>query len=76
MINYSKPVFVSLEDMISMQNTDKTTAICQCPLPIEAEIDGVKGGYYHIVDYEKTYVCKDCGTEFSVGRHGGYYIAH
>ena len=71
MINYSKPVFVSLEDMISMQNTDKTTAICQCPLPLAVEINGVKGGYCHAVEYEKKYVCKQCGTEFSVGKHFG-----
>lgn len=72
MINYSKPKFVSAEDVLSMlKDKDKTLAICQCPLPILVEIDGVLGGYYHVVEYEKPYVCKKCGTEFSVGKHFG-----
>lgn len=42
MINYSKPKFVSAEDMLSMQkDKTKTAAVCQCPLPIAVEIDGV-----------------------------------
>lgn len=73
MINYSKPRFVSFEDMQTMQSADKnknkTTAFCRCPLPIAIEIDGVVGGYYHVVEYEKTYKCKDCGTVFSVGKY-------
>lgn len=68
MAEYSKPKFVSVEDMLSIQKTDnKTTAVCQCPLPIYTMIDGIKGGYCHVVEYEKKYICEDCGTEFSVG---------
>lgn len=71
MINYSKPRFVSSEDILKMRNADKnkTEAFCQCPLPLGVVINGVEGGYYHIVEYEKTYKCKDCGTVFSVGRY-------
>lgn len=69
MINYSKPKFVSVEDVLSLQKDDnKTTAVCRCPLPIAVEIDGVEGGYCHVVEYEKKYICEDCGTEFSIGR--------
>lgn len=70
MINYSKPRFVSSKDVQSIDKSkNKATAFCRCPLPILIEIDGVLGGYYHIVEYEKTYKCKDCGTVFSVGKH-------
>lgn len=72
MINYSKPKFISVEEarsIIQKEKTDnKTMAFCQCPLPLQIEINGVKGGYCHVVEYEKTYVCKDCGTKFSVGK--------
>ena len=73
MINYSEPRFISVEDILTMPNVDKnkTIALCKCPLPLCVEIDGVIGGYYHIIEREKTYVCKDCGTEFSVGGHNG-----
>lgn len=76
MINYSKPKFISVEEarsIIQKGKTDnKTMAFCQCILPLQTEINGVKGGYCHVVEYEKKYICEDCGTEFSVGRHGGY----
>lgn len=70
MINYSKPKFVSVEDELSLQKDDnKTTTACRCPLPVSViREDGTRGGYCHIVEYEKKYVCKKCGTEFSVGK--------
>lgn len=72
MAEYSEPKFISVEDQLSIQNDkNKTTAFCQCPLPIAIEMDGVLGGYYHVVEYEKKYICKKCGTEFSCGKHFG-----
>lgn len=68
MAEYSEPEFLSVEDQQSIPN-DKTIAYCRCPLPVLIEMDGVLGGYYHVVEYEKKYVCKKCGTEFSVGKH-------
>ena len=70
MAEYSEPKFVSVEDILLIHKTDnKTTAICQCPLPIMFEReDGVKGGYCHVVEYEKEYTCKKCGLTFSVGK--------
>lgn len=73
MINYSEPKFVSVDDILSIEkDKNKTTSICQCPLPIAIEIDGVKGGYCHVVEYEKEYTCKNCGLTFSVGRNFDY----
>lgn len=67
MAEYSKPRFVSFDEMNKIDKSkNKTTAACQCPLPIAVEIDGIKGGYCHVVKYEKKYICEDCGTEFSV----------
>lgn len=64
----SEPQFISIEDILLMQRTDKnkTTAICKCPLPLDVEIDGVRGGYGHVIKYDEEYTCKNCGLTFSV----------
>ena len=61
MAEISEPKFVSVEDLLLMQRTDKnkTTAVCQCPMPLMVKIDGVEGGYCHVVEYEKKYKCKN-----------------
>lgn len=70
MAEYSEPKFLSFKQMEEINKSKiKTTAICQCPLPCAMEINGVVGGYCHVVEYEKKYICKKCGTEFSCGKH-------
>ena len=63
MAEYSIPVFVKFKDKYKIDLNKKATAICQCPLPITDE-----GEYIHIVEYEKSYICRNCGLMFSVGK--------
>ena len=71
MAEYSEPKFLSFEEMEKIDK-NKTTTICQCPLPIMfRREDGVEGGYCHVVEYEKKYTCKKCGLTFSVGKYFG-----
>lgn len=58
-MNYieSEPVFIPYEKA-NDEVKDKTTAICKCPIPILLP-DGMN---VHIVDYNKQYICKKCGT--------------
>ena len=69
MIRYSIPVFKTFDEISKIeQSKTNTTAICQCPLPLMTD----NGGYCHVVEYEKTYTCKNCNTVFFVGRYMRY----
>lgn len=70
MAEYSEPRFVSCDEKNKIEKSKKkTTAFCECPLPLSViKVDGTRGGYCHVVKYNKEYTCKDCGLTFSVGR--------
>lgn len=73
MAEYSEPRFVSRDEMNKIDKSkNKASAYCRCPLPVSViKADGTRGGYCHVVEYEKKYICKKCGTKFSVGKYFG-----
>lgn len=70
MTEYSEPRFVSRDEKNGIDKSkNKTTAFCKCPLPLSViTVDGIRGGYCHVVEYDKEYKCKKCGLTFLVRR--------
>ena len=58
----SKPIFLSSQEINKIQmEKKKALGWCVCPLPILET-----GQWLHIVNYNETYKCPNCGIEFSV----------
>lgn len=63
MYKLSEPVFLSNEEAEKYKKDGKHgLAICQCPIPILLP-DGVNA---HVVEYDKSYICKKCGTKMAL----------